>query len=229
VLLGIIGMSGLAFAVAVIALGKTLFKPPKALPPGAGPSDRVEGVRRMLKHLVRGSVAQLADGTAAVLHGRATGTPALRTPLSNQPCLGFHLSIRTLTFDATLLYDHAVCGDFVLADETGQVAVRGRGLDLAITKIEATRYDAPYPEWLLPLLPRYLPLGVEVREGRLMPGDEVLVCGVAALERDVDNYRDGEVILVELRATPTFPLVASTDPDLVMQGDRPIDPAELPR
>jgi hypothetical protein len=32
-----------------------------------------------------------------------------------------------------------------------------------------------------------------------------------------------------MAATPTFPLVASTDEDLVRPGDRPIDPADLPR
>lgn len=199
------------------------------LPPGAGPSDRPEGVRRMLKHLVRGTVATLADGTATVIHGRVSGQPAERGPLSGTPCLGFHVSIRTLMLDGTLLHDHARCGDFVLRDDTGEVAVRGRGLDLAITKVEPTRFDAPYPPWLAQLLPRYHIPAVEVREGLLLPGELALVCGTAAVERDVDNYRDGATLLVELRATPTFPLVASTDYDLVTQGDRPIDPAELPR
>src|SRR5436305_1392243 len=99
-----------------IGVAHAVRKPPKALPPGGGPADRVEGVRRMLKHLVRGSVATLSDGTAAVLHGRAEGTPALLSPNSWTPCIGFHLSIRTLTFESTLLYDQARCGDFTLAD-----------------------------------------------------------------------------------------------------------------
>ncbi len=162
-----------------------------------------------------------------------TGAPrelrSLRAPLSNLPCLGFHFSIRTATLEQTLLYDHARCGDFTLADATGEVPVRGDGLELAITRFEGTRYDAPFPHWLVPLLPRYYIPAVEVREGYLMPGDEVLVCGVAAIERGIDNYRDGETVTVELRATTMFPLVASTDRDLVIQGDRPIDPAELPR
>ena len=205
----------------------------RALPPGAGPAERPENVRRLLKHLVRSPISSLLDGTAAVIHGRAAGEPTLRSPLSNTPCLGFHVWIRGagVGADRALLHDHARCTDLTLTDASGAVHVRSAGLELAITHAETTSYTLPFPSWLVALLPRTLasPM-VEVCEGLLRPGDEVLVCGVASIERPVDdNYRDGETVTTSLHATPTFPLVASTDLDLLAQGDRPIDPAELPR
>ena len=57
-------------------------------------------------------------------------------------------------------------------------------------------------------------------------GAQVLVCGVAVRELAPTDYRDGAHALV-MRATSTFPLVASSDADLVKQTDRPIAPEEL--
>ena len=222
-LLGAIGISG--------AIGRRFHKARAELPPGAGPAERPENVRRLLKHLVRSPIASLADGTAAVIHGRVAGEPTLRAPLSGSPCLGFHVWIRGGGVDRTLLHDRASCTDFTLRDASGAIRVRAAGLELAITRAEATAYTLPFPPWLVALLPPTIgsPV-VEVCEGLLRPGDEVLVCGVTSIERGVDdNYRDGERVTTSLQATPTFPLVASTDVDLLAQGDRPIDPAELPR
>ena len=69
---------------------------------------------------------------------------------------------------------------------------------------------------------------VEVREGVLLPGADVLVCGVPAIALAATDYRDGSTA-IELIATPTFPLVASPDADLFHPGRRPIhDQADLP-
>jgi hypothetical protein len=51
---------------------------------------------------------------------------------------------------------------------------------------------------------------------------------VLTREKLASDYRDGDSQLV-FRASATFPLVASTDRDLLRQGDRPIAPAELRR
>ena len=215
------------------AISRAVKRERRALPPGAGPAERPENVRRILKHLVRSSIASLVDGTAAVIHGRIAGAAGLVAPLSGRPCLGYHVWIRAagLGVDRTLLHDRARCADFTLRDASGEIAVAGAGLELAITHAPATIYMLPFPAWLVPLLPPTLasPM-VEVAEGLLMPDDEVLVCGVASRERRADDsYRDGETVTASLVATPTFPLVASTDLDLLAPGGRPIDPAELPR
>ena len=212
------------------ALARLLARTYRALPPGGGPAERPENVRRILKHLVRAPIAGLVDGTASVIHGRVSGEPTLVAPLTGTPCLGFHISIRAETITAELLHDHARCGDFTLTDLSGALAVRGAGLELAITREATHAFEPPFPPWLRQLIPpRTKWIGVTVSEGLLRSGDEALVCGVASVERGVDNYRDGETVMVTLVATPTFPLVASTDDDLMAPGVRPIDPAELPR
>ena len=202
----------------------------RALPPGGGPAERPENVRRILKHLVRAPIAELVDGTASVIHGRVSGEASLVAPLTGTPCIGFHISIRAATITSDLLHDHARCGDFTLTDTSGALAVRGAGLELAITHVDSRSFEPPFPPWLrslVPFRPGFEP--VTVMERLLRSGDEALVCGVASVERSVDNYRDGETVTVSLVATPTFPLVASTDADLIAPGVRPIDPAELPR
>ena len=232
-----VAMVSLAALVGSIGIGgawsRALRRSRKALPPGAGPAERTENVRRILKHLVRSSIASVTDGAAAVIHGHVAGQAGLVAPLSGAPCIGYHVWIRAsgVAVDRTLLHDRAACGDFTVRDASGTVAVRGAGLELAITHAPVMIYALPFPGWLVALLPRTIdsPM-VEVAEGLLKPGDEVLVCGVAATERRTDdNYRDGTTVSTSLQATPTFPLVASTDDDLVMQGNRPIDPEELPR
>jgi len=202
----------------------------RALPPGGGPAERPENVRRILKHLVRAPIAELVDGTASVIHGRVSGEARLQAPLSWTPCIGFHVWIRAASLERELLYDLARCGDLTLTDTSSALAVRGAGLELAITQAESQSYEPPLPTWLREMIePRHHWTGVTVSEGLLRSGDEALVCGVASVERGVDNYRDGETVTVSLVATPTFPLVASTDADLIAPGVRPIDPAELPR
>jgi len=232
-----VAMVSLAGLIGSISLGgaisRAVRRDRKALPPGAGPAERTENVRRILKHLVRSPIASLTDGTAAVVHGAVAGPASLVAPLSGTPCIGYHVWIRAsgVGVDRSLLHDRAACADFTVTDTTGAIHVQGGGLELAITHAPAMIYMLPFPPWLVPLLPRRLdsPM-VEVAEGLLREGDEVLVCGVTAIERQVDdNYRDGTTVTASLQATPTFPLVASTDLDLLRQGDRPIDPAELPR
>lgn len=219
---------GLVVILASVALVR-IKPPPRELPPGAGPADRIENVRRLLKHLKRASIADLTDNAAGVLVGTVSGEPLLRAPLSGAPCLGYHVSVRAAdNLGYPLVFDDARCGDFALADATGEARVRGDGLELAITTGPMQRYERPFPGWLRPMVPGWVLLA-DVREGLLLPGANALVCGVASAALVADTYRDGERVALELQNTPTFPLVASTDPDLVRQGDRPIDPQELPR
>ena len=184
----------------------------------------------MLKHLIRSPVAALTEGVAAVVHGRADGERNLKSPYSGTPCIGFHVSIRAVNLANVLIHDHAQCGDFRIDDGTGTVAIRGGGLDLAITRVDVHAYIPPHPPWLRGLVrPELWSQALELFEGLVQPGSDVLVCGVVQRELGVDNYRDGETSQLAMQTTTTFPLVASTDPDLVVQGDRPIDPQELPR
>lgn len=114
---------------------------------------------------------------------------------------------------------------FEVVDETGTLIVSADGLELAVT-------DGPIGTWHPPLPPQVAALvayhhtPVSVEEGLLLPGAQVLVCGVAVRELAATDYRDGAQALV-MRATSTFPLVASSDADLFKLTDRPIAPEEL--
>jgi len=212
-------------------------KGPKALPPPGGPPEnRGEAVRRVLKHLQRSTIAQLEEGRASVIVGKVVaiaGVAPLRSPLSNTECLGFHIDVRVADLDQYLrlpqLNDLARIVEIDVQDETGTVRVSAEGLELAITDGPIGRWNPPFPLALLPLLPlEHQRTPVTVEEGLLHPGMTILVCGVAVRERSATDYRDGASHLV-LRASATFPLVASTDQDLLVPGDRPIAAEELHR
>lgn len=204
--------------------------------PGPAPENRAEAVRRVLKHLQRKTIAELEDGGAAVIVGTVkamAGVAPLHSPLTGTQCLGFHLDVRHAELDASLrfaqLLDLAQIVEIEVTDATGTVRVSADSLELAITDGPIGRWHPPLPPALWKLVPRqFLHLPVTVEEGLLQPGMTVLVCGVAVRELGVTDYRDGASTLV-LRATATFPLVASTDPDLLVQGDRPIAAEELHR
>lgn len=210
---------------------------PKALPPPGGtPENRGEAVRRVLKHLQRKTIAELEEGSAAVVVGKVraiAGVTPLRSPFSNTECLGFHIDVRLADLDQFLripqVAEVARIVEIDVVDETGTVRVAAEGLELAITDGPIGRWNPPLPPALLHLVPpQYRHLPVTVEEGLLHPGMTVLVCGVAVRERGATDYRDGASTLA-LRATATFPLVASTDPDLLVPGDRPIAAEELHR
>jgi hypothetical protein len=207
----------------------------KALPaPGEPLRDRGEAVRRVLKHLQRKTSIELDDGTAAVVQGTARaipGVPLLRSPLMGIECIGYHLDIRATHLASGLhfpqLREEARCVAFDLEDAHGTLRVSADGLELAITDGPIGRWNPPLPPEIAQLLPaqyQYWPVTVE--EGVLLPGAPVLVCGVAVTELAATDYRDGAQLRV-MRATATFPLVASTDADLFTTSERPILPEEL--
>lgn len=201
----------------------------KPLPAGAGqPRDRAEAVRRILKHLERKTIAELTEGAAAVIDGtvRIYSAQLLLSPYAGKPCIGYHLDVRNAwmeDFTFRQLYEEARCGDFEIEDDTGVIRVSGHSLDLAIT-------DGPFLilEQVAPQLASRIHAqgSVTIEEGLLLPGARVLVCGVVTSELSATDYRDGKPVYT-LRATPSFPLVASTDADLFFPGDRPIAPEEL--
>ncbi|HUS30246.1 MAG TPA: hypothetical protein VMZ53_17180 [Kofleriaceae bacterium] len=208
-----------------------------ALPPAGGPpEDRGEAVRRVLKHLQRKAIVDVQEGTAAVIVGTVHAVPGIEpivSPITNESCLGYHVDIRSAVFDEHMrlrqLKDEAACTAFEVRDETGAIRIDPAGLELAITDTAAVlRYPQHPPEirQRIPGWAFHLPITVEV--GVLQPGMRVLVCGVAARELTPTDYRDGTPALL-LRASATFPLVASTDADLFHPGDRPISPEELHR
>ena len=188
----------------------------------------------MLKHLQRKSIALLQEGEAAVVVGRVkpiAGVPTLRSPVTGTECLGYHVDVREVALDNVYghrqVSDHARCVDVEVEDETGTLRVSAEKLELAITEGLVSLWDPPLPPHIQMLAVGY-PGAVIVEEGLLLPGALLLVCGVAQRELGATDYRDGKSMLV-LRASPTFPLVASTDADLRTPGDRPIAPEELRR
>src|SRR4051812_50124610 len=93
---------------------------------------RHEAVRRVLYHIERRSICELSEGEAAVVRGAAIAIAGpLIAPLSRQRCIGYHLRIQR--FDGAPLVDHAPCGAFAVADDTGAVGVSADGLELAAT------------------------------------------------------------------------------------------------
>lgn len=208
-----------------------------ALPPAGGPpEDRAEAVRRVLKHLQRKTIAEVEEGTAAVIVGTVHEVPGIApmtSPIANTMCLGYHLEIRSAVFDEHMrlrqLRDEAACTAFEVRDETGAIRVDPHALELAITDAPAQLLYPEHPPEIRLRIPGWayhLPITVEI--GHLQAGMRVLVCGVAARELAPTDYRDGVPALL-LRASATFPLVASTDPDLFRPGERPIAPEELHR
>lgn len=187
----------------------------------------------MIKHLQRKEINELADGTAAVVQGLARAIPGvqlLRSPLMGLPCIGYHLDIRAVHLDGyhfPQLREEARCVSFDLEDAHGTLRVSAEGLELAVTDGPIGRWNPPLPPEIAALLPpqfQYWPVTVE--EGVLLPDAPVLVCGVAVTELAATDYRDGAQLRV-MRATATFPLVASTDADLFTMTERPILPEEL--
>jgi hypothetical protein len=225
---------------ALTALFHRVFARParRALPaPARPPQDRGEAVRRVLKHLQRRSVAELREGEAAVIVGiihEVPGVARVRSPISHTECLGFHLDIRRVDFDPPVwtfvqLYEHALMVDVDIRDDSGAIRVDARGLELAITDAPIARWSPPLPPALLALVPpqfHHAPITVE--EGLLHAGARILVCGVVERSLAPTDYRDGASAFV-LRASSTFPLVASSDADLLTPGARPIAPEELHR
>jgi hypothetical protein len=206
-----------------------------ALPPAGGPpEDRGEAVRRVLKHLQRKAIADVEEGTAAVIIGTVHEIPGIQpivSPITGEACLGYHIDIRSAVFDEHMrlrqLKDEAACTAFEVRDETGAIRIDPHALELAITDTPAVLRHPHHPLEIRQRIPGWafhLPITVEI--GLLQPGMRVLVCGVAARELAPTDYRDGVPALL-LRASATFPLVASTDADLFHPGDRPIAPEEL--
>lgn len=222
-----------AAAVAVVALRRQ--RDPNALPaPGGPPEDRGEAVRRVLKHLQRKTIGEVEEGTAAVIVGTVHAIPGIQmlvSPISRASCIGYHVDIRSAVLDDAMrlrqLKDEAQCTAFEVRDETGAIRVDPAGLELAITDTPGQLLHPPYaPHILQRLHASAVHLPITIEEGLLQPGMKVLVCGVAARELAPTDYRDGVPALL-LRASATFPLVASTDADLMTPGDRLIAPEEL--
>ncbi len=203
---------------------------------GGPPEDRAEAVRRVLKHLQRKTIAELEDGTAVVVVGTVKaldGVAPLVSPVTATRCLGYHVDVRLTELDEWLrlpqVAEVARCVDFAITDETGTLHVTSDGLELAITDGSITRWHPPHPPPLAAMLrPEHRFRSVTVEEGLLHAGAQILVGGVVVRERAATDYRDGAATLV-LRASATFPLVASTDKDLLEPGERPIAPEELRR
>ena len=198
---------------------------PRALPRPAGPPpDRTESVRRVLKHIVRRRIADLAEGSAAVIVGRVrAGADVLTSPVSQTACIGYHAVVPGFAEVARLLPVDVV-------DGTGVVHIDPTGLELAILrrlKYVVTARQVPMLRELAPNLPIDWPVTVE--EATIVADAAIFVCGVPTYEAiPTDEYRENASRWV-LRSTPTFPLVASTDPDLAVAGKRPIEPEELRR
>jgi len=196
--------------------------------PRATAVSRSEAVRRVLRHIARRPIAELAEGDAAVVRGMAVAVDEpIVAPLSGRSCIGYHLLIRD-SLTGEILVDYARCQRFFVIDDTGEVLVRSMGLELAATEAPPLHLWLPLPPYVLRWLPpSWRGQGVMITEGVLMPDAQVAACGV--MQKTLvagDLYREGHAHCV-LVASPTFPLVASPDRDLEVPSPRPVRPEEL--
>ena len=182
----------------------------------------------MLKHIERKTIAELAEGEGAVIIGTVIGEATMRSPISGVSCIGYHVRIHDQGFEPRQLHDEARCGAFAVQDTTGTIAVDVTGLELAMTSPLPRFMAPPHPNAVGVRVPAYYHLPLVLDECVLLAGMRVLVCGVVTREVTATDYRDGRTNL-RLRASATFPLVASTDADLFVVPDRPIAPQELHR
>jgi hypothetical protein len=225
-----------ACAVAALTHKFVRDKVPVALPEaGPPPQSRSEAVRRVLKHLERKPIREIREGEGAVIVGTVIaldGVDPIYAPCTSRMCIGFHLHMHANVYEGfsgfRQLHDEAYCVPFAVRDDSGEIIVDASGLELAITDSPPISVYPPHPRSVMTRIPAYSHLPVLVAEGLLVPGMRVLVCGVATTEALATDYRDGKTRLV-LRASATFPLVASSDGDLFVGGYRPIAPQELHR
>jgi hypothetical protein len=208
--------------VGVILVG--LFRPPRATPS----VSRSEAVRRVLRHIARRPIAELADADAAVVRGAAVAVDEpLVAPLSGRSCIGYHVLIRDYLL-GEIVVDHARCGRFAVVDDTGEVLVSADGLELAATEAPPMYLWPP----LAPTIARWVPpsrrgSSLVLTEGVLVAGAQVAACGVMQTSIAAgDLYRDGRAQRV-LIASPTFPLVASPDRDLAAPSPHPVRPEDV--
>jgi hypothetical protein len=190
--------------------------------------SRSEAVRRVLRHIARRPIAEVADGDAAVVRGAAVASDEpLVAPLSGRSCIGYHVLIREQMF-GDVVVDHARCGRFSVVDDTGEALVSAEGLELAAIEAPPLVLVPPTP----PAFARWVPPPwrghhLVLTEGVLVPGAQVAVCGVMTTAIGAgDMYREGSARRL-LISSPTFPLVASPDRDLEVPSPKPRRPEEL--
>ncbi|HEY4182900.1 MAG TPA: hypothetical protein VGM90_39020 [Kofleriaceae bacterium] len=173
---------------------------------------RTELARRLLRNVERRRIADLRDGQAAVIRGRARAiqnVPPIHAPMRRMPVIGVNTRLID-SEDVEILEAHA-CTDFELVDETGSIRVEGAGADLSIRRVPYMPFDrnAIPPAWV-PVCSTMLNLSGT--EGVIVDGTEVVVLGMMNMRMGATDYRDGNVERV-LRAPGSIPVTISSDPD----------------
>jgi hypothetical protein len=213
------------FALGVVGMIVAgLLRGPRAVPA----VSRSEAVRRVLRHIARRPIAEVADADAAVVRGAAVAVDEpLVAPLSGRSCIGYHVLIRDSLLGETVV-DHARCGRFTVVDSTAEVLVSAEGLELAATEAPPMHLSPPLPPAIAAWVPpSWRSHNLVLTEGVLVEGAQVAACGVMQMTIAAGGmYRDGRAQRV-LIASPTFPLVASPDRDLEAPSPRPVRPEEL--
>ncbi|HEY4182901.1 MAG TPA: hypothetical protein VGM90_39025 [Kofleriaceae bacterium] len=182
------------------------------------PAARTEYARRLLKHVERKTIAQLEEGQAAVVVGKARAIPGvalLYAPIHGVDVIA--VNTRVEANRGVELGDRWACVDFDLVDASGSIRVQGAGVDVAIVNNVAYTTDGQKlpPEMVLARARNTDAVGTE---GIIRDGTDVLVLGQVSLDRTITDYRDGGQLRI-LRATESFPVALSCDADLFVRGD----------
>jgi hypothetical protein len=153
--------------------------------------------RRLLRRAAGTPIGAIKHGDWAKVTGVVSAlAPLLRSPVSEQDCIGFRVDVERAEDGRPAVLEPQACGAFSITDDTGAVDVEGPFLFGLDTEGEHTAF----------------------RQALLKPGDRVTVVGQAFLEPDPRTNAIG------VRSPPlALRMIGSThQPIVIADADRRI-------
>jgi len=182
-------------------------------------------LRRAIARMETTPIAALHEGKRAKIRGVVSARePLLKSPISERPCVGYRIGIDDASHAPDLSWDPLVSREdwpsFLVADETGTVAVQGPPFEMLV---EPSDRSEDLPQTALALLAQH---DVRMRdlwsyrkfwfeETLLEVGDRVVVVGRPSLTIDPagrGSYREPPQLFV-MRGTTDEPIVVLDDDD----------------
>jgi hypothetical protein len=154
--------------------------------------------RRKVEEAEPAAIASLPQGAPTRIIGVVAPRDAMLTsPIERQACIGYHTVIEQGEGEWRPILTAAVCGAFLVTDESGTVSVEGPIVialdpdDGAWRFLPATWFDREFDDSASKLSPALWPRAlfseaqqIRYQEAVLRPGDRVSVLGRATLEID---------------------------------------------
>jgi hypothetical protein len=219
-----VAAAGLLIAIGIAAL--VGLAPALGARIGARARRRVP-LRRAIARMETTPIAALHEGKRAKIRGVVSARePLLTSPISERPCVGYRIAIDDASHDPDLSWDPLVNREdwpsFLVADETGTVAVQGPPFEILVDPSERS---GKLPQTAFALLAEH---DVRMRdlwstrkfwfeETLLKVGDRVVVVGRPSLKIDAAGrglYREPPRLFV-MRGTHDEPIVVLDDDEPV--------------